>query len=183
MPAISNNVRTFEWNSIERGFDELQWVLRAIAGKNDIRQNIQCLHIDEKFIVATDGHRLHLMDNIYDAPCGLWRPKTISKKAVAFEEQLDMEFPDYDRVFPTHGNPVRESFNVSSGKESWGQRLAIPFLRVLTYTKQAFNIDYLLDAFSLNGDWAVESVGDHCLRPLVAMRSETCLAVLMPLKS
>lgn len=183
MPVTNNN-RIFEWRSIENGFEELQWVLRAIAGKNDIRQNIQCLHIDMDFIVATDGHRLHLMSNDFNAPIGLWRPKAISKKAVAFEEQLDMEFPEYDRILPTHGNRVRESFSVEGYKDtSWGSKLATPFLRVLTYTKQPFNIDYLLDMFSLDGNWTVESVGDKALRPLVAMRSETCLAVLMPLKS
>ena len=181
---ITNNNRIFEWRSIENGFEELQWVLRAIAGKNDIRLNIQCLHIDVDFIVATDGHRLHLMANDFNAPIGLWRPKKITKKEVVFEEQLDMEFPEYDRVLPTHGNRERESFCVEGYRDtSWGAKLAIPFLRVLTYTKQAFNIDYLLDTFSLDGNWTVESVGDHCLRPLVAMRSETCLAVLMPLKS
>ena len=180
---ITNNNRIFEWKSIEHGFNELQWVMRALAGKNDIRQNIQCLHIDVDFIVATDGHRLHMMSNDFNAPVGLWRPKTISKKAVAFEEQLDMEFPEYERVLPTTGNPVRERFYIEDKKTSWGMRLATPFLRVLTYTRQAFNIDYLLDMFSLDGSWTVESVGDHYLRPLVAMRSETCLAVLMPLKS
>jgi len=181
---ISNNNRTFEWNSIEQGFDELQWVLRAIAGKNDIRQNIQCLHIDVNFIVATDGHRMHILSNDYNAPIGLWRPKKITKKEVVFEEQLDMEFPEYDRVLPTKGDPLRKSFYVEDPRRGgWGAKLAAPFLHVLTYAKQAFNIDYLTDMLSLEGNWTVESTGDYAMRPLVAMRSETCLAVLMPIKS
>lgn len=94
-----------------------------------------------------------------------------------------MEFPNYDNVLPTHGNRVRESFSVGDYREtSWGARLATPFLRVLTYAKKSFNIDYLQEMFSLQGNWTIETTDETSMKPLVAMREDTCLGLLMPMK-
>jgi hypothetical protein len=185
MPAENRN-RTFEWNSIEQGFKELQWVMRALS-KDEQRRPLQCLHIDVDFIVATDGYRLHMASNDFNTPIGLWRPKTTSKKMVVFEEQLDMEFPEYERVLPTQGNHVREVFWVEEPRkgESWGLKLAYPFLQFLTYAKKVINLDYLTDILSLEGQWTIETEfnDDKYFRPVVAMRNEDCLAVVMPLKT
>lgn len=181
---IANNNRTFEWNSIEEGFPELQWVMRAIS-KNDLRQPLQCLHVDVNYIVATDGHRLHMTSNDFNAPIGLWRPKTITKKSVMFEEQLDMDFPDYDRVLPTHGNHLRTTFIVEElyKQKSWGATLATPVLQFLTYAKRAINLDYLTDVLSLPGTWTIETdPDDQYMKPVIAMRDMLCLAVVMPMK-
>lgn len=175
-----------EMSSIQSGFNEVTWVLRA-RSTDPLRINIHNIHADNDFIVATDGHRLHLTENSMEFPAGEWKPIKVTKKEMIFQkvEDIDVEFPEYWRVMPMIGNPDRRRFSMCIKPKERGACLATPFFETLTYTQCKFNVDLLSDIFTLDGQWTLEQGPANAytkVRPIVFLRNDDCLVILMPLK-
>lgn len=73
--------------------DLWEWVAKA-AGTDDVRYYLNYVHVSEKWIEATDGHRLHRIPNAEGIEPGYYQPATRQKM------EVDGKFPDTDRVIP-----------------------------------------------------------------------------------
>ena len=67
------------------------WVALAMA-KNDVREYLQFLYSDGKRLMATDGHRLHIVPT--ELPEGYY-DKQLNKL-----ENIEYRYPEVDRVIP-----------------------------------------------------------------------------------
>lgn len=105
--------------------NDLKALLLA-AGKKDIRYYLNGVHINDRHMVASDGHRMHAI-----AHGGEWThgPVTIPREAVELAVKaktleltvtgqavgavtftpVDGRYPDYLRIIPAHGTPVESS--------------------------------------------------------------------------
>ena len=77
--------------------DTFAWIAKAVAGKNDIRDYLRYVRVQDGLACATDGHRLHrgavtLADGWYDT------------QGNAIEDP-GYTFPDVERVIPKGREP------------------------------------------------------------------------------
>ena len=73
--------------------NDYDWVSLAM-GKNDVRYYLNHIYCDGSRIMATDGHRLHIIDNYLNLEPGFY-----DKNKAKIE--VDASFPDVDRVIPS----------------------------------------------------------------------------------
>lgn len=71
-----------------------QWVALAM-GKKDIRFYLNYVHVDERRIVATDGHRLHTIPNTENLAPGFYLAN-----GDRVEDPSFAKYPDIDRAIP-----------------------------------------------------------------------------------
>lgn len=85
-----------------------QWIGLAMAGKKDIREYLQFIKANEGDLVATDGHRLHLISG-YDTEDNSWYDKSMNSI-----EGIEYRYPDYKRVIPDTAKMTEIAIDVSS---------------------------------------------------------------------
>lgn len=85
---------------------DFQWVAQA-AGKKDVRYYLNYVYVDEKNIVATDGHRLHMIPNSDNIEPGYYLPNGDKAHGPDFAK-----YPDYEQVKPATGE-IKE-YNIDS---------------------------------------------------------------------
>ncbi len=78
-----------------------KWVARAM-GQNDVRYYLNYVHSEGSRVVATDGHRLHLMPG--DLPAGYYDKAETQCNVAA-------NYPDIDRVIPPR-HQAEEKYNL-----------------------------------------------------------------------
>lgn len=120
-----------------------EWVARAMADK-DIRYYLNYVYITDKVIVATDGHRLHIVNNDDQLEPGFY-----NKAGDKVESPGFAPYPDYERVIPDIKDiePITMSTKDLDVKEHEGLIVyVIPCENECVYVQKPF-----LDACS-NGD-------------------------------
>ena len=115
--------------------NDLKALLLA-AGKKDIRYYLNGVHVNSKHLVATDGHRMHVIAHGGDWPHG---PVTIPREAVELAvkaktveltlttevigaisyKPIDGVYPDYLRVLPVSIGIVHGDRHVDVNPEYW----------------------------------------------------------------
>ena len=85
--------------------DNFAWVALA-AAKNDVRDYLNYVYVNEEHITATDGHRMHRAPNLDGLAPGFYHPN--GEKAGEPDWQL---FPDVDRIVPSEDTHGQRSFS------------------------------------------------------------------------
>ena len=100
----------------------LKFVTEALS-KDDARPSLQLLHVTEEFIEATDGHRLHRIDNKKPGTDderliepGLYHVLKAKKAEVIISEYTsnDVTYPDTNRIWPDVSG--KKEFNLRDAK-------------------------------------------------------------------
>ncbi len=133
---------------------DLKFVAKA-RSLEEARFYMTGIEVEEEFIVATDGRRLHIAKNVLQIAPGSYdliknTPKTIG---IARVREPEGRFPNWRRVLP-EGEPiftgVLNPFESPASKKFTGREY-FSFLRKLP--KNAFaNISYLGDLFAVSSE-------------------------------
>ena len=99
-------VRPYRWDIDGRKrYDVLRGVTKALS-TDETRWVLQYIKVDKETIVATDGRRVHLCDNLLELPEGLWKPVINRVKNMVLLPCMDetAKYPNYKQVIPVmHG--------------------------------------------------------------------------------
>jgi hypothetical protein len=106
--CITRKPKVNQYTSIDTAFLDLLWLLKA-RSKDITRPNITGILIEPAKIIATDGHRLHIIVNPYPSvPCGEYEVYGINQsKIILIAKAVDgkNKFPDWNRsVITMEGN-------------------------------------------------------------------------------
>ena len=72
----------------------IHWVAMACSSPKDIRRYLTYMYSDGDYLVATDGHRLHMVETDLDE--GYYCPNSFERV------DLDDKYPDFNRVIPSY---------------------------------------------------------------------------------
>ena len=89
----------------ESPYERIRWCAKALS-RDEIRAALKCLYIDETYIVATDGTRLHITWNEYGYSPGLYHVLLCNGKQIILERDAELELKDYPKfhgVIPYEG--------------------------------------------------------------------------------
>lgn len=87
-----------------------QWVAKA-AGKKDVRYYLNYLYADPAgYLVATDGHRMHVIDLPEGMQPGYYCPKTLER----LHDTEEWRYPDWQRITPRPGTLPTQRLDVST---------------------------------------------------------------------
>lgn len=92
------NAYTIEKGKYDQEFDLLKWVMKA-RSLDKTREVISGVFVDDGVIVATDGHRLHMIYSELDIESGNYTIVNSNAKQIILQKN-DLQFPEYWRVFP-----------------------------------------------------------------------------------
>ena len=99
MPAAPRTPKTLE-----------QWVAKA-AGKKDVRYYLNYVYADPAgFLVATNGHRMHVMDLPEGMKPGYYCPKTLEW----LQDHEEWRYPDWQRIMPTPARWLLQRLDIST---------------------------------------------------------------------
>jgi hypothetical protein len=90
----------FNLRKIHSGID---WVMRALAGKKEVREALKCVLYEGNTLVACDGKRLHILKDdelsgVFPEP-GLYEI-IVAKDNTILRKKEDVKFPNYKQVIP-----------------------------------------------------------------------------------
>lgn len=85
MPSVPKKAKT-EWG----------WVALAM-GKHDVRDYLNYIHVDEKYITATDGHRVHRIPNSNGLESGFYYAN-----GDKVHDSDWNNYPEVNRIIPYH---------------------------------------------------------------------------------
>jgi len=168
-----------EFTKNTRGFEELQFVIKA-ASKDELRPNINFIHVTEEYLEATDGHRLHRSCETMGLLPGLYKViKSTKKDVYMVPDESDLQYPDTERIWPKESpEPVElypETYN-STPDATFSLALA---QIVRLSEKHSVSVTYLKDILSSSGSWSVAWSGGY---DALLFQNGTKAALLMPLK-
>jgi hypothetical protein len=116
-PVIPGNLAYIitKKSRFDTAFLDLQWLLRA-RSKDITRPTIIGILVEPAKIIATDGHRLHIITNPYPSiPCGEYDVYAINQSKVILIAKADKLFPDWNRPTITmEGNTPEHEVAVSN---------------------------------------------------------------------
>jgi len=79
-------------------FESMRWVAKA-AAKEETRYAIDGINITEKYIMATDGQRLHVIKNETKHPLGLYSIEICNKTKILLTKKAEgLRFPSVDEL-------------------------------------------------------------------------------------
>lgn len=178
---MENIIKTSKFDA---DFDGIKWAIAA-RSNDETRKNIQGVNVDNGLIVATNGHRLHCYVADRDIPSGTYAIVKETKDMIILDK-TDLEYPDYERVFPQHThNGIKDlSTHTRGGKNSALDHETNVLNHILRQSQNCFNVKYLLDACPANEDLHFEQCGEAGdLKPLVIRNQDyTKAALVMPYK-
>lgn len=164
--------------------EKISWLLKAIS-KDPKMPHLHATYFDseKKQLVATDGHRLHVLKNI-DWDC-LQNIKTgsiefaKSGKSYLFTEVCYGPFPNYQRIIPEDCQKYAHVFAI--GKNNWSE-ISSNYFKVLKGLNAPLNFKYFKDVLScVDAEFNVSINGNSDGGP-IKFESESLLAVLMPMR-
>ena len=89
-----------------------QWAAKA-AGKKDVRYFLNYVYADPAgYLVATDGHRMHVMDLPEGMRPGYYCPKTLEW----LQDHEEWRYPDWQRIIPRPGTLPLHRLDISTWK-------------------------------------------------------------------
>ena len=140
----------------------IEWCAKAVS-KKDIHEMLRYLYSDGKRLMATDGHRLHVIETDLDE--GYYCPHTFQKV------DLDTSYPTIDRIIPDYKK--LEFVDLSTIETKSGRYITKSINGVL------FQEKYLFDA-SNNNDLINIAVNPECVNAAAYGESEFGFFVIMP---
>jgi hypothetical protein len=171
-------------------YEQLLFCEKAMMGKEDTRNNLKNIKIDCGIAVTTDGHRLHMAELFMDYPDGIYKVVSRDKNAFILEEDKEVTWPDYMKVFPEHKDfkEVDMYFSGYRGeKEKAAYYLSNNYTRLVREMPEdiTLNISFLEDflgnepytAFIYDG----KNVHNQSTSP-VCFRNHTKLVLVMPVR-
>jgi len=142
-----------------------QWVALAMA-KNDVRHYLQYIYSDGNRIMATDGHRLHIVHKSIET--GFYNKEMIKVEANA-------RFPDVDRIIPKCDKHMFLS-EASLADHIYGGKTR-PVYQINDIT---IDSAYLKQACSVFTDPVIQYTDE--MSP-VLIKDENKIAVVMPMRA
>jgi len=128
-------------------FDGMYFVCQARA-KDATRHVLQCVSVTQDCIVATDGHRLHILDYQNNYTPGLYDVLVCSKsKIVLLKSEEQGKFPAWQDIIPEH----KDSFNVDGTLPLFIERILVK----LGKQDICVNLEYLKPLKALKLSWHV----------------------------
>ena len=89
-----------------------QWAAKA-AGKKDVRYFLNYVYADPAgYLVATNGHRMHVMDLPEGMRPGYYCPKTLEW----LQDHEEWRYPDWQRIIPRPGTLPLHRLDISTWK-------------------------------------------------------------------
>ena len=155
-------------------YDRILWTLK-VRSKDETRQAITGVNIDGGLMVCTDGHRMHCYMTDRNIDNGYYHVKQSTAKMIVLEKDQDgIDYPEYQRVFPSH-KPTKRLF--CNGDKS-------PFIRTIYHDfadNCGYNVEFLHDAYMENSDIEISHTGN--MAPLCLYDvSNNRAALIMPTK-
>lgn len=153
-------------------FELLKWVMKARSA-DATRVNISGVFVDNGIIVATDGHRLHMIYSELDIEDGNYTVITSTQKQVILKKN-DLQFPEYWRVFPAW-KPTQEVFCNGSNN---------PLIRAIYHDFSddvSWPIEQIQDLYIPNSTFAM-CKEEKRFSPLCLYDNKSRAALIMPLK-
>lgn len=159
------------------GFESLHWVAKAVAGKSDRREQLQCIKIEPKRIIATDGHRLHLDNVKTELKPRLYRViKSLAKSLQLKRENEDLlsgRYPHIDSVLSEDYEFGKVT--LSQDYQSQVERNLALIIRAMT--DNTINPDYLAALLPMDS----AHVPSDPLKPITFVNG-TRQAIIMPIR-
>jgi hypothetical protein len=116
--CITRKPKVNQYTSIDTAFLDLQWLLKA-RSKDITRPNITGILVEPAKIIATDGHRLHIITNPYPSiPPGEYEVSGVNQSkviliAAPLSKDIFTPFPDWNRTSITmEGNTPEHEITV-----------------------------------------------------------------------
>jgi len=149
-----------------------QWIYKSLA-KKDVRYYLNYLYSDGSSLVATDGHRLHVVHNM-DYPKGSY-----DKAMSLIDDQVAGKFPEWERVIPKDKGRLKVQFEDLELKIDDNGKIHFYKVYFNSELKVAINKKYLDDALSFldNPRVSIGSESDSIL-----LTDDSRQAVIMPIK-
>ena len=89
-----------EFTRTHKYFEQILMVCRSVAKKDSNRFSMKYIEVNDKHIVATDGHRLACLDNFGIEP-GQYIPVKVTKSKIQIEStEIKGNFPKYQDIMP-----------------------------------------------------------------------------------
>ena len=129
----------------DRDFDGIKWAI-SVRSKDVRRESVCCVNMSEGVLAGTDGFRMHLYTPEREIENGNYEVITDTAKLIVLEPK-DVEYPEYERIFPsdTHGN-IESIFTPSDKQEKDNLILN----GILKNSDSCFNTKYLSEACPCN---------------------------------
>ena len=124
-----------------------QWVALAMA-KNDVRYYLNFVYSDGKRLVATDGHRLHVLKT------NQYPPGYYDQQLVKIHGPEYAKYPDIDRVIPKDGKVHQVNLSDLKVRSTSFEGKPVPTVRLPG--KVWVERRYLLDTLNGEKDFTVE---------------------------
>lgn len=159
---------------------DLVFLMRAVGRAKDSERfalnAIQATSINGvRVLISTDGTRLHMIENIYSVPDGLYRPIESKREKVICLELINDRFPDCSTVLNFAEHTSSESRFVGGEKLSASMSVA----KLFHAYHGAIRLDYLSD---LGPDVFDAWFSDDPQRPVYFVNCSK-VAVLMPIRT
>jgi hypothetical protein len=169
--CITRKPKVNQYTSIDTAFLDLQWLLRA-RSKDITRPNITGMLVESTKIIATDGHRLHIITNLYPSvPCGEYEVYGINQSKII----LIAKTVDDKNKFPNWNRPVITMEGSTPEHEITVYHPAYFYTEILKH--RPFEIRYLQDAIS-DEPMNVRIYGEK--QPVI-ITTKTRTAIVIPL--
>ena len=132
-------------------FNAVQWAMKAWNPERlDL---VKRIHVNEKHLICTDGHRLHELDLLdIEIPDGNYDVRFRSNQCIFLEKDPTATYPDYKKVFPA-GPPI-----VTVQCDYRPDEAAFFIADVMTMGLPV-NAKYLIDLFGNGGRLTMDSWG------------------------
>ena len=129
----------------DRDFDGIKWAI-SVRSKDIRREAICCVNMSEGVLCGTDGHRMHLYTPEREIENGNYEVITDTAKLIVLEPK-DVEYPEYERVFPEVTTRVIDPIFTPSDKQ---QKDNLILNKILKNSDSCFNTKYLSEGCPCN---------------------------------
>lgn len=184
--VTSPHMNPHSTNALESPYDRVRWCAKALS-RDQMRQTLQCLYIDETYIVATDGNRLHITWNEYGYSPGLYHVLLCNSKQIILERDADLELKDYPKfqgVIPYEGcsNGI-EPYLSRDDKSLKKDELSRMLYHVYMGTGNCYNMTFLEDVTVLGSVHEFQTAS-HSKQKILIVGVEDCnrIAIIMPFR-
>ena len=153
-------------------FEELWFVTQAVA-KEQTRFAIRYIKIEADYIVATDGHRLHVFYGSHGFSCGCYEIiKNTRTAIVLLQTETTKKFPDFQCIIPHHTNSFEQITHL---------RLTETVIGCLARHDIGICMDYIKPFHNIDRNWQIfYGVPEQPVRFISYTNRGRLEAVIMP---
>lgn len=141
-----------EINQHQSFLSEMRFVCKAIISKGaDTRWGMRYIRIEADHIVATDGHRLHVLYCEHSFEQGYYEViKNTKTKLILVKAENEISFPKWQDIVPHHSH----SFELMSGV-SYMERFTEKAIGCLAIKGIALRLEYFKPFIEMDKDWKI----------------------------